>query len=55
MFARMSVYKFFTKFSLIQKYEIVSAQKEPILDEHSGGFILNPKPYKLKFMKIVSS
>ena len=51
--ARMSVYKFFT--SLIQKYEIVSGQEEPILDEHSGGFILNPKPYKLKFMKIVSS
>ena len=45
--ARMSLYKFFT--ALIQKYEIVSGQSEPITDTRDLGFIKAPLKYKLIF------
>ena len=48
--ARMSLYKVFT--SLIQKYEIVSGQDDQVEEKHQGGILLNPQPYKLRFIKI---
>ena len=45
--AKMSLYKFFSV--LIQKYEIVSGQTEPITDERDLGFIKAPLKYKLIF------
>ena len=45
--AKMSLYKFFS--ALIQKYEIVSGQTEPITDERDLGFIKAPLKYKLIF------
>ena len=48
--ARMSLYKFFA--SLIQKYEISSGQDDLLQDKHSGGFVLSPNPYKMKFTKV---
>ena len=48
--ARMTLYKFFT--ALIQKFEIVSGQDVPILDQYTPGAVLTPSPYKLKFVKI---
>ena len=48
--ARMSLYKFFA--SLVQKYDISSGQKEVLQDKHSGGFVLSPDPYKMKFTRV---
>ena len=49
--ARTTLYKFFT--AIIQRYEIITGQDEPILDTStSTGFIQGPKPYKLKFVKL---
>ena len=45
--AKISLYKFYT--ALIQKYEIVSGQTEPITDERDLGFIKAPLKYKLIF------
>ena len=45
--AKMSLYKFFT--ALIQKYEIVSGQSEPITDGRDSGFIKAPLKYKMMF------
>ena len=45
--ARMSLYKFFT--ALIQKYEIVSGQSDPISDARNGGFVQAPLKYKMIF------
>ena len=45
--AKISLYKFFS--ALIQKYEIVSGQTEPISDERDLGFIKAPLKYKLIF------
>ena len=45
--AKMSLYKFFS--ALIQKYEIVSGQTEPLTDERDLGFIKAPLKYKLIF------
>ena len=45
--ARMTLYKFFT--ALIQKYDIVSGQTEPITDTRDLGFIKAPLKYKLMF------
>ena len=45
--AKMSLYKFFT--ALIQKYEIVSGQSEPITDARDSGFIKAPLKYKMMF------
>ena len=47
--AKTSLYKFFT--AIIQKFEIVSGQIEPISEESDSGFLRFPKPYKLKFHK----
>ena len=46
--ARMTLYKFMT--AIIQKYDIVSGQSEPITDEALPGYIRNPIPYKFKFV-----
>ena len=43
----MSLYKFFT--ALIQKYEIVSGQSDPISDARNEGFIKAPLKYKMIF------
>ena len=49
--ARTTLYKFFT--AIIQRYEIIAGQDEPILDTStSTGFIQGPKPYKLKFVRV---
>ena len=48
--ARTTLYKFFT--GIIQRYEIITGQDEPILDISTAGFIKGPKPYKLKFVKL---
>ena len=48
--ARMTLYKFFT--AIIQKYEIVSGQETPILDDRNDSFVCGPKSYKLKFLKV---
>jgi len=48
--ARMSLYKFFT--SLIQRYEIVSGQDEPIEDKYTPALVLVPNTYKLKFKRL---
>ena len=48
--ARVTLYKFFT--SIIQKFQIVSGQDKPVLDESNGAFIQSPLPYKLKFLKV---
>ena len=45
--ARMTLYKFFT--ALIQKYNIVSGQTDPISDIRDFGFIKAPLKYKLMF------
>ena len=47
--ARMSLYKFFT--ALIQKYEIISGQTDPISDTRDLGFIKAPLKYKMIFRK----
>ena len=46
VFARMVLYKFFT--ALVQKYEIVSGQSEPISNTRNFGFIKAPLKYKQK-------
>ena len=48
--ARMTLYKFFT--AIIQKYQIVSGQDEPLSETPNGGFVQAPLPYKLKFLKL---
>ena len=48
--ARMTLYKFFT--TILQKYEIVSGQDAPILDDRNDSFVCGPKSYKLKFLKV---
>ena len=48
--ARMSLYKFFT--ALIQKYEIVSGQDEPIVDKAKPGFTKSPLNYHLIFKPV---
>ena len=48
--ARMTLYKFFT--AIIQKYQIVSGQDEPLSETPNGGFVQAPFPYKLKFLKL---
>ena len=45
--ARMSLFKFFS--ALIQKYEIVSGQSDPITDTRELGFMKVPSEYKLIF------
>ena len=45
--ARMTLYKFIT--AIVQKYEIVSGQDEPIKDAGCVGFSRYPLPYKLIF------
>ena len=45
--AKMTLYKFFT--ALIQKYEIVSGQTEPISDTRVAGLVMAPEKYKLIF------
>ncbi len=50
--ARTSLYKFFT--ALIQKYEIVSGQAEPISDEADAGFIKSPLQYHLVFKPVAN-
>ena len=45
--ARMSLYKFFT--ALVQKYDIVSGQSDPISDTRDLGFIKAPMKYKMIF------
>ena len=45
--ARMSLYKFFT--AIIQKYEIVSGQDEPLTEEGLSGFSRSPCPQSLMF------
>ena len=47
LLARISLYKFFT--ALVQKYDIVSGQKEPISDTRDLGFIKAPLKYKMIF------
>ena len=48
--ARMSLYKFFT--ALIQKYEIISGQDEPIVDKAKPGFTKPPHNYYAIFKPI---
>ena len=48
--ARMSLYKFFT--ALIQKYEIVSGQSEPISETRDLGLVKSPLKYKMIFKQI---
>lgn len=48
--ARATLYKFLT--AIIQKYEIVSGQEEPITEDAMNGFVRAPKPFKLKFVKL---
>merc|ERR1712224_3747 len=45
--AKMTLYKFFT--ALIQKYEIVSGQSEPISDSRVSGAVVAPLKYNLIF------
>ena len=45
--ARMTLYKFFT--AIIQKYEIVSGQSEPIIDVRNTSYVKAPLKYKLIF------
>nr|AKH03520.1 cytochrome P450 3130A1 [Paracyclopina nana] len=45
--ARTTLYKFFT--ALVQKYEIISGQSEPIEDISDIGVVRNPTKYKLIF------
>ena len=45
--AKMTLYKFFT--ALIQKYEIISGQSEPITDTRVTGLVMAPVKYKLIF------
>ena len=45
--AKMTLFKFFT--ALIQKYEIVSGQSEPISDTRVPGLVMAPEKYKLIF------
>lgn len=45
--AKMTLYKFFT--TLIQKYEIISGQSEPISDVRVPGLVMAPMKYKLIF------
>ena len=47
LLARMSLYKFFT--AIIQKYEIVSGQIEPISDARDLGFVKTPLSYQMMF------
>ena len=47
LLARVTLYKFTT--AIIQKYEIVSGQDEPILEDAIPGFARIPVPYKLIF------
>ena len=47
LLAKMTLYKFFT--ALIQKYEIVSGQSEPITDKRMTGLVNAPVKYKLIF------
>ena len=49
-FARISVYKSFS--SLIQNFEIVSGQENPLQDKPNGGFVSGPMEYKLKFSEL---
>ena len=48
--ARTTLFKFFT--TIIQKYEVVSGQKEQITETSICGAIRSPHPYKLKFVKL---
>ena len=48
--ARMSLYKFFT--ALVQKYEIISGQDEPIVDKAKPGFTKPPLNYYAIFKPI---
>ena len=45
--ARTTIYKFFT--AIVQKYEIISGQDEPIEDKYTPGFTRMPKTFKLIF------
>ena len=47
LLARVTLYKFIT--AIIQKYEIVSGQDEPIVEDAIPGFARIPVPYKLIF------
>ena len=47
LLGKMSLFKFFT--ALIQKYEIVSGQSEPILDTRNEAYIKSPLKYKMMF------
>ena len=47
LLAKMTLYKFFT--ALIQKYDIVSGQSEPISDTRVNGLVMAPMKYKLIF------
>ena len=49
--ARMTLYKFFT--AIVQKYEIVSGQDEPITDEAKTGFTRSPIDYRIIFRPIL--
>ena len=49
-FARTSVYKSFS--TLIQKFEIVRGQENPMQDKPNGGFVSGPIEYKLKFVRL---
>jgi len=51
-FARTSVYKSFT--TLIQKFDIVKGQENPMQDKPNGGFVSGPIEYKLKFVRLNS-
>ena len=48
--ARTTLYKFLT--GIIQKYEILSGQDDPILDKSKGGFLNAPQDFKLIFNKL---
>jgi len=49
-FAKATIYKFFT--GIVQEYRIISDQEKPLLEATTGGFVLAPLPYKLKFVKV---
>ena len=45
--AKMTLYKFFA--ALIQNYEIIHGQSEPISDTRVTGLVMSPVKYKLIF------
>ena len=45
--ARTSLYKFFT--AIVQKFDIIKAAEEPLLDQADNGFTKAPVPYKIIF------